>query len=233
MEILLYNYDDKGLFTHSNIAALDPLEEEATPLVPRNATLLEPPVVAENQVAVFENNQWQVVADYRGKQYWSANNGLIVIDQITVEPPIGTVELNPGEVLIQNDDDTWRLRTNDDDLNDYKANKILELTESFNTDLNAGFTSNSLGADHRYDSEQHNRENLIGAVAAGVDQPYTCDDLLSNPDSKIQRMHTAAQLKQVLVDGAAYKQTLIAKLRLLRTQVADAIDGPAVDAVLW
>ena len=118
-------------------------------------------------------------------------------------------------------------------LGDIKEGKYADLIAAFNADLNAGFVSNALGNDHHYDSEQHNRENLIGAVAAGVEQPYTCDDQLGNADSKQQRLHDAAQMKQVLIDGAVVKQTLIAKLRDLRAQVEAAGDEAAVDAINW
>jgi len=118
-------------------------------------------------------------------------------------------------------------------LDERKAIKISELTTAFNAALNAGFTSDSLGQTHRYDSEQHNRENLIGAVATGVAQLFTCDDGEDNTDSKQQRLHTPEQLKQVLIDGAARKQVLIARLRTQRAAVLAATTETQVERITW
>ena len=128
-------------------------------------------------------------------------------------------------------------------LDELKVGKISELTAAFNADLNAGFDSDALGRTHRYDSEVHNRENLIGAVATGIAQMFTClpvrprtqtgDDGQGNADSKQQRQHTPEQLKQVLIDGAAVKQALIARLRAKRTAVLAATSEDEVNAISW
>ncbi len=118
-------------------------------------------------------------------------------------------------------------------LDEIKTAKVAELTHAFNAALNAGFTSDALGSTHRYDSETHNRENLIGAVATGVPQMFTCNDNQNSANSKRQRLHTAEQLKQVLIDGAARKQALIARLREKRTAVLAATTIAAVNAITW
>ena len=118
-------------------------------------------------------------------------------------------------------------------LDEIKRIRIRALHQGFNTALNAGFTSDALGSTHHYDSEAHNRENLIGAVATSAEQMFTCDDNQGNPDSKQQRRHTAEQLKQVLIDGAAVKQALIARFRERRAQVWAATDETEVNAIAW
>ena len=66
----LYNYDKNTKeYLSTTLASADPMETkirgEFVPLVPANATLIEPPTVEANQVAVFENNKWVIKADYR------------------------------------------------------------------------------------------------------------------------------------------------------------------------
>ena len=118
-------------------------------------------------------------------------------------------------------------------LEEIKRLRIRALHQGFDAALNAGFASDALGTPHRYDSEPHNRENLIGAVATGAEQMFTCDDNQGNPDSKQQRLHSPEQLKAVLMDGAAVKQTLIARFRARRARVWAATDETQVNAVAW
>lgn len=113
-----------------------------------------------------------------------------------------------------------------------RAAKLAELQAGFDAALNAGFTSAALGSPHRYDSEPHNRENLLGAVLAGEDTLYTCDDLSGAAGAKRQRLHTPAQLLRVLRDGKAVKQALIAKLRSSREAV-QAANMEGVATIAW
>ncbi|MGE0487326.1 MAG: hypothetical protein AB7Q81_24440 [Gammaproteobacteria bacterium] len=131
--------------------------------------------------------------------------------------------------FVAEDSSEWIAR----ELAKVKVSRVRDLEREFDRDLNAGFESSALGTPYRYDSEVHNRENLIGAVAAGEDTPYTCDDLQGQPDSKVPRVHTPAQLLIVLRDGKAVKQALIAKLRDKRSMVEAAGTAEAVAMVSW
>lgn len=51
--------------------------EEGVYLLPANATTEAPPSLSENEVAIFENNDWCVVSDYRGKAIYSQNDSRI------------------------------------------------------------------------------------------------------------------------------------------------------------
>lgn len=70
--------------------------------------------------------KWLTVADYRGRRYWSATEGLTEITEVGVAPPAGAAELTGGQALIQ-EDETWRLRTDADDLAEARQSKIAEL----------------------------------------------------------------------------------------------------------
>lgn len=84
----IYNFHSitKEYLTTS-VAEADPAETKKQgkfiPLVPANATLIKPPTVEANQVAVFENNGWVVKADYR-KNYVKVDNNFQVQEITTI-----------------------------------------------------------------------------------------------------------------------------------------------------
>ena len=51
--------------------------------------------------------------------------------------------------------------------------------------------------------------------------------------SKINEMHTIAQLQQVLGDGKVHKQTLLQKANTLKAQVTGATTVKDVEAIVW
>ena len=69
----IYNYDrDTKEYTGSSLAIEDPVESKKqggfVPLIPSCSTTLEPPIAQENEVAVFDNNNWVIKPDYRGQK---------------------------------------------------------------------------------------------------------------------------------------------------------------------
>lgn len=97
-------------------------------------------------------------------------------------------------------------------------------------EITGGFVSSALGTPHTYDSEETDQLNLIGAASMGVDIPYKCADASGIKDF---RLHTPAQLKQVLADGATVKLTALQKAAVLKAQVAAAGTVDEVEAVGW
>lgn len=87
---------------------------------------------------------------------------------------------------------------------DTAARRISELSLDCETAIVNGFTSSALGTAHRYQSDRDDQLNLIGAAHPGVDMPFKCADA---DGAWAYRHHTAAQLQQVLSDGAAVKLT--------------------------
>lgn len=60
-EIAVYHYHpESGLLLGTGVADMSPLEPEV-PLVPANATLLEPPTPADGQIAKFASGAWSLV----------------------------------------------------------------------------------------------------------------------------------------------------------------------------
>ncbi|TGK24271.1 hypothetical protein EHQ05_15170 [Leptospira yasudae] len=80
--------------------------------------------------------------------------------------------------------------------------------------ITSGFTSSALGALHRYESDRDDQLNLIGSVSMGDPVPYKCED---TNGIKEYRLHTSAQIKQVLNEGAACKIQLLQTANALKS----------------
>ena len=106
----IYNFDlmTKEFLT-ATTAEADPAESRKQgkfiPLIPANATLIEPPTVEANQVAVFENNKWVVKADYR-KNYVKVDDNFQVQEITTIGEQEGfyLVDKAIGELIKENPD---------------------------------------------------------------------------------------------------------------------------------
>lgn len=68
----IYNYDKDGLFTYSEDAFLDPEESKKQGknvyLLPNDATFISPPKTDDDEVAVFNDKNWDIVKNYVGKK---------------------------------------------------------------------------------------------------------------------------------------------------------------------
>lgn len=135
--------------------------------------------------------------------------------------------LPPGSVAITEQEALALLSPTIDQL---KLQRTSAINAACAAAITGGFTSSALGTFHRYDSAEIDQLNLIGAVSQGVSVPYSCAD---STGIKAMRLHTAAQLKQVLADGAAVKIAALDKARTLKDQISAAVDVAAVDSVVW
>lgn len=73
--MIFYTYDEKTKeFTGTQNGFIDPLETKKQGkkvyLVPANATDKKPLETKENQTAIFNGSEWEIIADYRNKTYY-------------------------------------------------------------------------------------------------------------------------------------------------------------------
>ena len=73
--MIFYIYDEKTKeYIGPQNGFIDPLETkkrgENVYLFPRNATYQKPPKTEENQALIFNGDEWEIVADYRGQTYY-------------------------------------------------------------------------------------------------------------------------------------------------------------------
>ncbi len=118
-------------------------------------------------------------------------------------------------------------------LEDVRDEKLLKINEAAELAIVSGFSSSALGASHIYQSDRDDQLNLIGMVADGIDGLFKCED---GDKVKEYRLHTVAQLKQVLSDGKVVKLDHLQRAAVLKAQILSAYeagDRDALEAVVW
>lgn len=89
-----------------NYADESPLEKGVY-LLPSFATFIAPPELGENQTAVFENDQWSIKQDFRGKIYYQKDTkAQIIIEKIGIYPDNNLTDIIPNEF------DKWNYELN-------------------------------------------------------------------------------------------------------------------------
>lgn len=113
-----------------------------------------------------------------------------------------------------------------------RQEKIKQLKDQCTQAIQAGFTSNALGANHIYDSAlPQDQINLLGAVMAGIDIDFTS---VSEADGiKAQRPHTATQIKAVYEQGMQHIQDNKKRFYNLKLAVEQCMSEDAVGAISW
>lgn len=120
-------------------------------------------------------------------------------------------------------------RTVDEILNQLKIEKIEKVNSDIKALILSGFTSSALGDSHKYQSDETDQLNLIGAVTSGVDQAFKCSS-----DDGITwewKLHTIEQLQTVLKDGAIYKNKLLEDASILKSQIQTCITLEGLSAI--
>jgi len=91
----IYNYHPTtNEYLNETTARLDPLESK--PMIPAHATTKKPPAAKENEAAIFENDSWQIVSDYRGVEYWLSDGSVHTILELGEELPIEALSEKPA-----------------------------------------------------------------------------------------------------------------------------------------
>lgn len=112
----------------------------------------------------------------------------------------------------------------------HKSAAIERLSGGCEAEIISGFYSSALGTPHLYQSERDDQLNLAGAVLVGIDRAFKCQDA-NGVWAEIP--HTAAQLAQVLADGAAKKDTHLQRHTLLKNQIINATSISVIESIVW
>lgn len=112
----IYNYDNKTKeYLNKQIADSNPEETRIkgkfVPLIPANATLLEVPEYEENQIPVFNGNEWEVKADYR-KNYKLVDENLNISEIKTIGEQEGIIVTNELAEEITENPTTYKIVDN-------------------------------------------------------------------------------------------------------------------------
>lgn len=105
----VYNYDRETFEFISATPAIESPLEPGVWLMPACATDTAPPETTAHQVAVFDNNQWQLKADWRGVELWSTKDGsTITVSEIGVDlGDIDATDLEPPSESCIWQEDHW------------------------------------------------------------------------------------------------------------------------------
>lgn len=101
-----------------------------------------------------------------------------------------------------------------------KADKLAEIDVAYATAMTSGFVSSALGASYQYASDGESQIKLTAAaVSALVGDPvqYECTEIATGITAPVA--HTAAQMKQALIDA---KNKAVA-YKLLQTGLRDQV----------
>lgn len=158
--MIFYTYDEKTKeYTGTQNGFIDPLETKKQGkdiyLKPANATDKKPLDVKENQAAVFNGSEWEIIADYRNKTYY-----------------IGTEQHEMKELGDLPKGATFEPVEPKKSLSELKSEKLAELTsitskfdnQLVNTDM---IIKSSLGFSINADLRSQN--NLRGLIAVGIE----------------------------------------------------------------
>lgn len=97
-----YQYDkNTGEFVYEFNRQIDPLEsllkkENIYCELNNNATDIKPPELKENEVAIFQDDNWIIKSDYRKQKFYKKDTKEeIIITEIGIEPDDSLTELKP------------------------------------------------------------------------------------------------------------------------------------------
>lgn len=116
-----------------------------------------------------------------------------------------------------------------------KEIRIEELSKQCESTILQGFESSALGTTHKYDSDVYDQINLMGSwliclnISGSI--PYACKDIATG--LKTYETHTAAQMAQVLSDGATFKLLYLQTFNALRDQVNACTSHSEIYQVVW
>lgn len=92
---IIYNYHPATReYLNEATARPDPLESK--PMIPAHATIKKPPKTKINEAAIFENDGWQIVPDYRGAEYWLPDGSAHTILELNQELPSDALSEKPA-----------------------------------------------------------------------------------------------------------------------------------------
>ena len=123
----IYNYNKiTGEFTSELTAQLDPLatqeKEENIYLIPANATAVAPPELAENEVAVFDGEDWEIKADFRGQKVYNKET-----KQQEIISEIGEIDRKYTKITPTNNYQIWDKQQNNWVIDESKRVELIRL----------------------------------------------------------------------------------------------------------
>lgn len=213
----IYYFDEKNEYTGTGYAQLDPLETELAGyeiyLLPASATFEVPPPKLEGHAIVWTGEEWQLVEDNRGKEYWLQGDSYY--DEPRVMSELG--KLPEGATLTRPDKP----------LDEVKAAKIVELKNERTTREEAPVEYGG----KLWDFDSKARDRITAAVTALEVGGVESIEWTAHDDTSARL--TALDLKGIVAAAALRGDALHKKYRELRDAANAAESAGEVNAVTW
>lgn len=213
----VYYFDEKNEYTGTGYAQLDPLETELAGyevyLLPASATFEVPPPKLEGHAIVWTGEEWQLVQDNRGVEYWlpgdSYTDAARVMNELG-ELPEGATRTRPEKPL-----------------EEVKAAKVQELKNERNTREEAPVEYGG----KLWDFDSKSRDRITAAATALEVGGVESIEWTAHDDTSARL--TALDLKGIVAAAALRGDALHKKYRELRDEANTAETAEAVNAVTW
>lgn len=121
---LIYNYDSDLLLSGSF--------EVTSESDSNKITTVTPPETTEYEIAKFNEDDfsWIKIPDYRGFVYYTHEEGSVEITDINVTPPEDAIAFSDADEIVRNEDGTWRLIIDAEELVIHK-NLLINTNQGF------------------------------------------------------------------------------------------------------
>ena len=212
----IFNYSpDTGEYLGASEARESPLEEGVF-LVPANATKLVPPSPADNEIAVFDGDQWGLVADLRGVTlYDTATKHPVKVTGLGVEPNGNTLtEIAPVAF------EKWQGGAWVEDLDAKKAHKKREINAAADNALAALTDPYPQAEKLSWDKQEAEARGFLSdpaalvplvsqiAAARGLDITALCLLIVANADNFVTVSGLVFGKRQALSEQLEAAQTV-------------------------
>lgn len=213
----IYYFDENNEFTSEGFTYIDPLESQLKDadvyLLPPSATFEAPPAKSEGYAIVWSGEEWQLIPDYRGVEYWLPDD--TYHDFAHVMRELG--ELPEGAILTRPERS----------LDEVKASKIQELKNYRNTEEESPILYKGKLWD--FDSKSRDRINAA-ATALEVNNIESIEWTANDDTSMVLTVH---DLKSIVSNAALRGDALHSKYRTLRDTANAATSIEEINAVQW
>jgi|LWDU01.1.fsa_nt_gi hypothetical protein len=94
--MLVYNYNDEGIFTNTSEAQKDPIDGGF--IIPSNSTTIEVIKCSNNKLSIFNGTEWLCCIDYKNVELYNEIEGVIVQNEKNTIPVGHTLKI-PDRII--------------------------------------------------------------------------------------------------------------------------------------
>jgi len=231
--VILYCYDDSGLFTGPISPPLSPARPmiggQPNYLRPAGTTDVPPPALAEGQAAVFDGQTWRVTEDHRGKIAYATNTRQAVAIRTVGPVPEGYTLIQPPSRFHVWDGASWQ-----PDMDQLRAHAEAAIDAAADAQLSP-FISLTPGRAMTYQAKQAQAEAFLAATEPDpADYPLIAGEVGITADTA----HGVAEVVLAMsrnwhAMGAAIEAVRLAAKKQAREALTPEAVREVLDGLVW